>query len=185
VSLRLLRRGAFLVGWVGRFEREDAYTKGKGLSLVIDAVKSLPGVSAFIGGWGESDRVKEVRQSIRGYDITLECNGVHTPSLYKTVDCIVLPFAMEEGGPPLTFLEACMAEKPVIVTPASDIPRLFPNGGPIIVDRTLSSIRDAIAHVRDMSGKERMELGKRTKRLAIQKGLTAAEMTAKYLEVMK
>jgi teichuronic acid biosynthesis glycosyltransferase TuaC len=124
----------------------------KGFHLVIEALRSLPGMNyAIVGGAGaegaQEDELRRLAERLGVADRVLFAGPQKREDLaawYSAADLSVLASAHE--GCPNVVLESLACGTPVVATPVGDIPRLLddPQVGRIVT-REVSALTEAIA----------------------------------------
>lgn len=122
----------------------------KGQALVIEALKSLPGVHYWLAGAGEEEgRYRALAQRLGIADrvhLMGPIANADLPQLYRAADAVVMPSASE--GLANAWVEALACGTPIVISDAGGAAELVTS--PIagrIVDRTPEAIAEAVRSI--------------------------------------
>lgn len=144
---------------LGHFER-------KGLPLILEAMTGERSVSLDVVG-GEPDLVAHYQREVERLGladrVTLHGLATDVRSFLWAADALAMPTAYE--GFSLALLQAAAASLPLVVTRVSGVDELVRDGAGVVeVDRTVSSVRAALARLVMMTPAERAALGEASRR---------------------
>jgi glycosyltransferase involved in cell wall biosynthesis len=143
---------------------------GKGLELLVQLAKQLPGVHIAIvgpdGGHGVENELLALRDRL-GVQDRVHFVGplaqVELPSVYADADVFVLPSRYENFG--MVAAEAAAAGAAVVVTDRCGVAELFAERGALIVPYGDTALRTALARLLQ-DGELRAQLGKEARSVA-------------------
>ena len=121
---------------------------GKGIDLLLDAVRALPDVHLVLAGPDDAHGVMaDVRRAqATGRVHVLNPGGETRPfELYREADAFVLASEGESFG--MVAAEAAAAGTPVVVTDRCGVADFLGGGGALVVPYDRDAVRDAIARV--------------------------------------
>ncbi|MDR3129619.1 MAG: glycosyltransferase [Tannerellaceae bacterium] len=149
----------------------------KGIDILITAIalinleypELLKEWIVDIVGWGSDRYLKKLRLIVEKYqlqEIIIFHGGLFDEEkrqIYSRADAYIL--ASRGEGLPMTVLEAWSYSLPVIMTPYCNIPEGFETKSAIQVDNTVTSVKEGILQLFNMSDEARITMGKNGRRL--------------------
>jgi poly(glycerol-phosphate) alpha-glucosyltransferase len=157
----------------------------KGLSLLLSAWAQVqdaaPDWALAIAGWDQGGHETELKRQASEVGLAWTDRGSReAPSAslhflgpqfgedkaaaYASCDAFILPSFSE--GLPMVVLEAWAAAKPVLMTPACNLPQGFTAGAALRVEPTTDSIVRALRFLFEMSPEDRRDMGRLGRSLA-------------------
>ena len=145
----------------------------KGLPQLISALHRMRGDCGkwvlVIAGWDQMDHAKDLRELAASLDLDDRViflgpqYGVAKDLCFRCADAFVLPSHSE--GLPMAVLEAWSYAKPVLITPACNLPAGYAAGAAIRIEPEDESIEKGLRQLFELPDVEREEMGRRGRAL--------------------
>lgn len=160
----------------------------KGVDLLVQAWNQMPAPQRAdwhlaIAGWGPAHFTSILENSIKTspeVHFLGPMFGEQKAAAFQHASAFILPSFSE--GVPMAILEAWSHAKPVIMTPACNLPIGFEEGAAHAIDPTVAGIRRGLAFMTATSDADRKEMGCRGHHLVCQH-FTWEEVAERFLEV--
>lgn len=138
--------------------------EGKGVAIVVDALRLAPDWDLIVVGSGDGERLMHRAASISvSSRVRLVGETAAPERYYAAADAFVLPSASETFS--LAALEAAAAELPVVATDVGIVREIVEAGGGLLVERNPASVAAALA---SLAGSETRQLfGQRARAYAV------------------
>lgn len=147
--------------------------KKKGVDMLLQAIailykeapETIKNWHIDIVGWNHENCQTELEKIVTTHNLQniVTFHGSlfneHKARMYATADACILPSHGE--GLPMTILEAWSWHLPVIMTPQCNIPKGFETNAAIRIEDNVSSIKQGLQTLFNMSDEERISMGNR------------------------
>ena len=186
--------------------RHPKFPVGRKVLLYLGRIHDKKGLAPLLSGWAQTrDAAKEWTLAIAGWDqgghegeLKRQANelgldvlflgpqfGADKDACYASCDAFVLPSFSE--GLPMVVLEAWARAKPVLMTPACNLPEGFAAGAALRIEPDSAGIAQGLRTLFEMSSDDRRIMGSKGRTLAESKfdwRMVAAQMAEVYRWVL-
>jgi poly(glycerol-phosphate) alpha-glucosyltransferase len=166
----LKNRGHSILLYLGRLHPK------KGLPQLVAALHRMHGDCGqwvlVIAGWDQVEHTKDLRQLAGSLDLNDRViflgpqYGVAKDLCFRCADAFILPSYSE--GLPMAVLEAWSYAKPVLMTPACNLPAGYAVGAAIRIEPEAGSIEQGLRQLFEMPVVERKEMGRKGRALVVE-----------------
>jgi glycosyltransferase involved in cell wall biosynthesis len=163
----LKSRGCSILLYLGRIHPK------KGLPQLVSALHRMRGDCGkwvlVIAGWDQVGHAKDLRELAASLDLHDRVvflgpqYGVAKDLCFRRADAFILPSHSE--GLPMAVLEAWSYAKPVLITPACNLPAGYAAGAAIRIEPEDGSIEKGLRQLFEMPDAEREEMGRKGRAL--------------------